>query len=900
MDPEVPDPFFNHAIVSVESAKGKYILMDPTDEHTRNLLPSYDCNQSYLVCRPGGENIKTSSIEPPEENMMEIKTTGVLDASGTLEAKSELYFGGVNDDAYRNAFSHMKPDDERRFFEKNLKRAMPGARLNSFKLLPEDMLDVSSAIQAELEFSVDGMTTTGSGKSMVSVPWIGKSFGIVNFILGATGLEKRKYPMQTEVACGLKEDIAIKMTGGFAGVVSMPSCPSVHDDCVSYMETFAAKNGSLDCSRDLKLKVVEFSPKQYLKLKQTLKSMEYDERKVPVLAVSQSAATEPAENPVLGQAPPVESDAKILESHKELALSDAHNAVYRSRYSKRILNYAGKIREAEVKIDYNPSCQEARLIHGTVISKTGQRQEIAPAEINVMDAGWNASAKRYTGGKILVANLPGVDIGSTIEVEYEITNKGKMYLAGFEPFQFRDAVAQKSFQLSAPSEVPLRILVTGTAGLIHEEKNSAAGLQGFKWQATNITALPAEGQVPPDWVYSACVGYFAGDMKDYLKTLNDAMLDRAQKNAKVGEMTRHLTNSTKTRLEAVKAIRDFVAKSIREAGPSFTDLPLSELSAADTTLADGYGHAADRAILLHAMLTAAGFQSEFVLASDLPPIAGITNVSLSFPLPNSFRSPLVKVDVDGETYYLNDTDQYAKLGATGYDGRQALVLSTQTPEIIRAAKGCEDKAETIYTLSISNGGQTRIGVTRHYYGDYYAGKNRYFSELPPEERRRYYQEIVSQVAQGARPVGDLKTRFDTYPGLEQFTVDVDNYSVVDGKYLYFDLPFTPSLFPAGADRRTLPLYLTRTDRNTVRTEIELPQGFRHEVIAPQSRDLDVPDGGGTAKIVSTETPGKFVVTDEFDTTPAIIEPRDYSAMLKVESTLERKSSKVFLFSSAEP
>ena len=40
MDPEVPDPFFNHAIVSVELAKGKYVLMDPTDEHTRNLLPS--------------------------------------------------------------------------------------------------------------------------------------------------------------------------------------------------------------------------------------------------------------------------------------------------------------------------------------------------------------------------------------------------------------------------------------------------------------------------------------------------------------------------------------------------------------------------------------------------------------------------------------------------------------------------------------------------------------------------------------------------------------------------------------------------------------------------------------------------------------------------------------------
>ena len=55
-DAEVPDSFFNHAIVGVELKKGEYVLMDPTDENTREFLPSYDFNQSYLVCRPEGEN----------------------------------------------------------------------------------------------------------------------------------------------------------------------------------------------------------------------------------------------------------------------------------------------------------------------------------------------------------------------------------------------------------------------------------------------------------------------------------------------------------------------------------------------------------------------------------------------------------------------------------------------------------------------------------------------------------------------------------------------------------------------------------------------------------------------------------------------------------------------------
>src|SRR5262249_3415266 len=134
----------------------------------------------------------------------------------------------------------------------------------------------------------------------------------------------------------------------------------------------------------------------------------------------------------------VESDAKILSSEKELDVTDAHTAVYRVKYSKRILSYNGKKREAELKFDFNPSCQEAKLIRGTVISPKGARQEISKDEINVMDAGWNASARRYTGGKILVANLPGVDIGSTIEVELEIVSKGKAFLSGFESFQMPD------------------------------------------------------------------------------------------------------------------------------------------------------------------------------------------------------------------------------------------------------------------------------------------------------------------------------------------------------------------------------------------------------------------------------------------------------------------------------
>jgi transglutaminase-like putative cysteine protease len=892
-DKDVAEPFFNHAIVSVELKKGDYVLMDPTDENTRELLPSYECNQSYLVCRPEGEQIRVSPIIPPEENMMRVKTTGVLTAAGSLEAKSELWFDGINDNSYRSAFAQMKPDEQRRFFERNLKRSMPGARVKSLKLFPENMLDVTATLRAELEFSVEGLTAPGNNKAVVSLPWLGEELGIINFILGGTGLEKRKYPLQTYVACGLKEDLDIKLADGFTGAVSMPTCSPVNDPWLSYQERCAFTTGKLDCSRELKLKVVEFSPQQYRKLKQTLEIMENDQRKAPVLTIAEGVNNAARKREAVDP-PAVDSNARVLESQKEVVVKDAHTASLHVKYSKRILTYEGKKREAEIKLDYNPSCQEAKFIRGVVISKSGQSQEISTNEINVMDAGWNASAKRYTGGKVLVANLPSVEIGSTIEVEFSISSKDRPFLSGFEYFQLPDELDQKTFRLIAPSDLKVQKVTSGPAGIIKEQNHSADGKQVWEWSTEKVKALPAEGQLPPEWAYASGVNYLVGDEKAYFQDLYKVLMDRSSKRAKVEEQTRQLTAQATNKLEAVRAIRDFVAKSIRHAGPSFTDLPLSELSAADTTLAEGYGHGADRAILLHAMLSAAGFKPEFVMASGLPPISGITKVTSSFPLPGSFQVPLVRVKVDGESYYLNDTDQYAHLGSMTLDNRLAITLPGAKPQVIHAAKDCQDKTDTVYTLSVENDGKTRIGIARHYYGSDYNRKNRYFSELPPEERRRYFQEIVSGVAQGARPIGDLTTKFDAYPGIEEFTVEIDHYSVVDGKYLYFDLPFTPSLFPMGADQRVLPLYLSRDLSDSIRTEIQLPASYRHVVISPVSREFVAPGKSGKVRVKSSKSGDKYVFTHDFISAPAILDPKQYPAMLDFQSDLGRKSSRVLL------
>ena len=98
----------------------------------------------------------------------------------------------------------------------------------------------------------------------------------------------------------------------------------------------------------------------------------------------------------------------------------------------------------------------------------------------------------------------------------------------------------------------------------------------------------------------------------------------------------------------------------------------------------------------------------------------------------------------------------------------------------------------------------------------------------------------------------------------------------------------------GAGQRVLPLLINGTMDNTVRTEITLAPEFRHPVITPAPGRLTIPDGGESALITETNTADKLVISHEFKTTPSIVPPGDYPAMLKLESALSKKSSRVFL------
>jgi len=158
-----------------------------------------------------------------------------------------------------------------------------------------------------------------------------------------------------------------------------------------------------------------------------------------------------------------------------------------------------------------------------------------------------------------------------------------------------------------------------------------------------------------------------GRWDDYADDLDEALRDLASAGDKSRALGRDLTRQLRTPEEKIVAIRDYVAKNIRAAGPPFTDLPRKNLSPADVTLKDGYGNGADRAIVTFAMLRGAGFKPEFVAASPFSRLEAVYKPLVDSPAAGLFDDMLIRVRVDKQTYYLNDTDQYAALGSVTHE-----------------------------------------------------------------------------------------------------------------------------------------------------------------------------------------------------------------------------------------
>ena len=222
-DPDVPQPYFNHAIVAADSGDpdDPYILMDPTSETTRSLLPEYLCEMSYLVARDEGETIRETPPLPVEENLLRAKTVYTLHADASADVTTTLSFAGVNDAAYRGYFASIPRDGLRAFLERVL-QGIPGAVLTGWEVrpAPEELRTSPEPLSVRIDYAIAEAARGADGgrAALLDLPTIPAALAIASRVVGDLGLEKRRFPLDTDYPCGWEETIELRLPDGIEAI----------------------------------------------------------------------------------------------------------------------------------------------------------------------------------------------------------------------------------------------------------------------------------------------------------------------------------------------------------------------------------------------------------------------------------------------------------------------------------------------------------------------------------------------------------------------------------------------------------------------------------------------------------------------------------------------------------
>ena len=866
MDPEVATPYFNHAITGVEPAgrPREYILMDPTDETSKDLCPAYLSDKSYLVARPEGEGLRTSPVAPYTDNLMKVESNGVLESDGTLQLTTKFDFAGINDTSVRHALVRKTPVERRRWFEGLMRTISAGAELLSLELEPADLRDTDTKLTATTVARFPEFVLRGKTRDSLALPFFTEHFSLVNGQLNdRTALLKRRFPLEMSFTAGSEEKLRLVLGDSVGAVRSLPApidakagADKAHPK-FAFLRKVVCEQGVLSAERRLALAGVDFTVPEYLDLRLARELAETGERETPVFAARRDD----------------DANVHILKDETTVHLVSPTCWVQTNVVEKRILTYQGKKSSSEIRIGYAPSTREVELVSATVTNPDGNVFPVTEKEINLMDAGWAAAAPRYPASKLLVVTLPGVEIGSVIRTVFarKVTQSPTAFTLS-NAFGGQDPVDFEKIELHVPNGVRFANPRVTKAFLNAEGHASSIVTNGngrvFTWSMTKPEREPKENLRLAAARWRPYIAVSTADWPELGGALDRALAAARAEGCKMArEQARKLVQNCATPEERLIAIRRFLAHNLRVVGPGLMELPFDRaFTAPDQALAEGYASDADRMNLAYAMCEAAGFDCAFVLASDdSHGFRRTESVSRALPFPGSYPSLLLRTVWrsgwipffrDEQTFWYGGENEYTPAGASNWHADSYYAIADDTFGRIECAAKWAPRSVGHNVISVRENGAVDFSVTNSTYGASVGSMRKSFAEVLPEDRSRFHQRLLAGLAQNATATSELMSDIKGYPFKVSYSAYSEGYAVVNGDAISLELPaFHGSLFDLGGDnsRRKSPIYLGAKDHDEDVFEVVFPKGYTEIEVQPPAFTLVNPLRANEGWVFNTVT-----------------------------------------------
>ncbi|MEG2414814.1 MAG: DUF3857 domain-containing protein [Kiritimatiellia bacterium] len=877
--PEVPIPYFNHAIVAIDRGGRDYTLLDPTDETTRDLFPAYLSDCSYLVARPEGDRLKLTATPDPEANLMEIVTDGSLDDAGVLTLQATLKFGGINDNAYRSAFIGNPPERLLRIFDGLVKRAVSGAELFALEVSPKDAQDITQPLVVKLSIRVPAYAVPdANGRTLIRLPFLSRTFGFVNFQFDGLDQPERKYDWQIVAPAMVRETLTLKEFARLGQPSLLPENPTLKTAGAAFeLTTKCEGDQTYVFTRSLELSQKSYTPEEYLNLRSFTEKLARLETVRPLF-------TKPMTQ---------DADAIVQERSDEVLLLSPYSTVTRHKEAVRILSYKGKKDNGEVKISTMPASQTLTLTAAEVIKQDGSRVAVSEKEVSVLDSEATASAPRYPASQQTVISLPAVEVGTVTQVDYQITST---HAAPFsERVTFGDVypIEKQQYSVRVPlaSASEIRVEERNFAGAdVTSSVTTNAEMVLYCWTARNLSAVRSESMEPSRALFLPTVSItsVAADPQTVTADLV-ARAERVIKSApESAAKARELTANCTTDEAKLRAIQAFLATRIRTLGPAWYELPWGTQTAPDVTLREGYANRLDRLLLQWAMLRAVGIQSELVFANyqNVQEEAVIdARVGERVPCYTAWVRPYIRLSrAPFEGHLVGDEGPYDEPTMTLLDGVHRVMTATGETEW-----NASTVAEETLQMVILENGDAILTRKEYCYGLAAGSLRKWVVDRTPEELKRTIAQLADGLAIGATPYSEYQIDSAAYPVTARLSVYAKNYASIADGMLSIPLPLGSTPFGLRGSTRHNPLWIPSRARSTHRVEVWLPKGVTVRM-APEPFELRLP-GGGFIRVSCTREMNPvtgiehLTFLQESKFLPSISDAYLFSALQEVDRTL---------------
>ncbi len=160
---------FNHCITVWRRPDGSTRLLDPTwVPGVRELWSSREQQQEVLMGLPGGADLLTTPISPPEEHPLEVVIRSILLADGTLKGTIRATADGQSDAGLRRAYRGHRRSELPALDQGMLDAVDPRAVVRVTSRTDPDDLRVPFTIEAE--FTISGYARALDDGSLLLVP----------------------------------------------------------------------------------------------------------------------------------------------------------------------------------------------------------------------------------------------------------------------------------------------------------------------------------------------------------------------------------------------------------------------------------------------------------------------------------------------------------------------------------------------------------------------------------------------------------------------------------------------------------------------------------------------------------------------------------------------------------